>query len=83
MNSDGSLKDPSILLLDMGFCKRKTEKVAMECQVRSVEGKTVQLKKLKSGELLKIGTEDFTAGQWILFKPKTGPECLKDPQNVL
>ncbi|CAE7482170.1 unnamed protein product [Symbiodinium pilosum] len=83
LNPDGSLKDPSILLLDMGFtpgayCKRKTEKVAMECQVQSVEGKTVQLKELKSGGLLKIGTEDFMAGQWILFKPKAGPECLED-----
>ena len=58
LNPDGSLKDPSILLLDMGFtpgayCKRKTEKVAMECQVQSVEGKTVQLKELKSGGLLR------------------------------
>ena len=40
LNPDGSLKDPSILLLDMGltpgaYCKRKTEKVAMECQVES------------------------------------------------
>ena len=83
LNPDGSLKDPSILLLDMGFrpgayCKRKTEKVAMECQVMSVQGKTVQLKELKSGGLLKIGTEDFMAGQWILFKPKAGPECLED-----
>ena len=73
----------SILLLDMGFtlgayCKRKTEKVAMECQAQSVEGKTAQLKELKSGGLLKIGTEDFMAGQWILFKPKAGPECLED-----
>ena len=60
------------------YCKRKTEKVAMECQAQSVEGKTAQLKELKSGGLLKIGTEDFMAGQWILFKPKAGPECLED-----
>ena len=44
----------------------------------SVEGRTVQLKELKSGGLLKIGTEDFMAGQWMLFKPKAGPQCLED-----
>ena len=47
LKPDGSLKDPSILLLDMGFTpgayyKRKTEKVAMECQVQSVEGGAAQ-----------------------------------------
>ena len=60
------------------YCKRKTEKVAMECQLVSVEGRMVQLKELKSGGLLKIGTEDFMAGQWMLFKPKAGPQCLED-----
>ena len=41
------------------YCKRKTEKVAMECQIQSVEGKTVQFKELKSGGLFKIDIEDF------------------------
>ena len=76
----GRLKGPSILLVDTGFtpgafCKRKGDKVAIEFQVQSVQGKTVQLKDLKTGGLLKIGAG--LAGQWILFKPKAGPECLE------
>ena len=65
LNPDGSLKDPSILLLDMGFtpgayCKRKTEKVAMECCELSWDGPVPRDVGVNFGQ--RVGNVDFCLG---------------------
>ncbi|CAJ1396261.1 unnamed protein product [Effrenium voratum] len=81
LNADGSLKEPAVLLQEMGFeagahVRRRATKE--EGVLDDIKGGMVRVD-MGGGILAKVAIEEFLQGGWVIFSPKAGPVYLHDP----
>lgn len=81
LNSDGSLRNASELLADKGFTlqafvRRRADK--LECRIDGIHGQQIHLVELKNKGVMKVPLEQFLAGTWVIFQPRSEPEIIED-----
>ncbi|CAE7245005.1 unnamed protein product [Symbiodinium sp. CCMP2456] len=81
LNSDGSLRNASELLADKGFTlqafvRRRADK--LECRIDGIQGQQIHLVELGKKGIMKVPIEQFLAGTWAIFQPRSEPEIIED-----